>query len=346
MKVAPLCRALESRDMAYSLINTGQHYDDNMSEAFFRDFRIAPHITLNPSRVSAIKQFADIMIGLEDAWTQERPSMVVVVGDVNSTLAGALVANQLKLPLVHVEAGLRSFNRDMPEERNRVLTDRLADLLFVTMEEGIAHLEREGKTENVHLVGNIMIDTLAMFLPDVPTTDERFYFCTLHRAENIDHEERFGAILDALEEIAKDAPIYLPMHPRTEKMARAFGFRDRMDRIFKITPPLSYKDSVYRQKNAALVLTDSGGVQEETSFMGTPCLTLRTETERPITVTSGTSTIAGVTKETILQAYRDKDMEKKKTNIPLWDGHAAERIADIINSFLAVDKSGNHQTSI
>lgn len=330
MKVAPLCHELEKRGMLFNLINTGQHYDENMSDSFFRSFKIRPNITLTPSRETVVKQFADIMVGLEAAWLAEMPCLVVVVGDVNSTLAAALVANKLKIKLAHIEAGLRSFNREMPEERNRVLTDRLADLLFVTMEEGIANLKREGIEENVHLVGNLMIDTLSMFASEAPSTDERFFFCTLHRAENIDHPKRFEEILNALEEIGKDVPIYMPLHPRTKKMAESFGLMTRLERIFKLLPPLAYPDSVYYQKNAALVLTDSGGVQEETSFLGVPCLTLRTETERPITVTMGTNTIAGVTREGIIRAYREKKLERKDVAIPFWDGKSAERICDML----------------
>lgn len=338
MKVAPLCHEFEKRGVPFRLINTGQHYDESMSESFFRSFKIRPDVTLTPSRETTVKQFADIMVGLEDVWLAERPELIMVVGDVNSTLAAALVANKMKIRLAHVEAGLRSFNREMPEERNRVLTDRIADLLFVTMEEGIKHLHDEGITNGVHLVGNLMIDTLAMFASNAKSTDERFFFCTLHRAENIDRNERFTEILDALEVISKDAPIYLPLHPRTKKMAEAFGLMPRLEKIFKLLPPLGYAESVYYQKNAALVLTDSGGVQEETSYLGVPCLTLRTETERPVTVTQGTNTIAGVGRESILEAYCAKDMSHKEISIPFWDGKAAERIADIIvNERLTTD---------
>ena len=330
MKVAPLCHEFEKRGIAFRLMNTGQHYDESMSESFFRSFKITPDVTLAPSRETTVKQFADIMIGLESAWISERPSLVMVVGDVNSTLAAALVANKMKIRLAHVEAGLRSFNREMPEERNRVLTDRIADLLFVTMDEGIKHLKEEGITNGVYLVGNLMIDTLAMFAAEAKTTDEEFYFCTLHRAENIDFGDRFKEILDALEQISEDAVIYLPLHPRTKKMAETFGFMPRLEKIFKLLPPLGYAESVYYQKNAKLVLTDSGGVQEETSYLGVPCLTLRTETERPVTVTLGTNTMAGVKKVSIIAAYHAKDLTHKKISIPYWDGQAAKRITEIL----------------
>ncbi len=312
MKVAPLCHEFEKRGIDYILINTGQHFDKNMSQDFFDEFEIKPTHHLSPRRESVIKQIADIALGLEEIFLQEKPDLVMVVGDVNSTLVGAMVANKMGIKLAHVEAGLRSFNRLMPEEHNRILTDRISDMLFVTMEEGIEHLANEGITENVHLVGNIMIDTLAKFAEQVPESHEEFYFSTLHRAENIDNEEVFNEILDALEIISQDAPIYLPLHPRTQKMAEKFGMMDRLNKVFKILPPLNYKDAVYYQKNAKLVLTDSGGVQEETSYLGTPCITLRTETERPITVTQGTNVIGGITKDTILDAYKKMDRIKNR----------------------------------
>lgn len=330
MKVAPLCHELEKRGMDYTLINTGQHFDKNMSQDFFDEFNINPHYYLSPSRETVVKQLTDIMLGLEEIFIKEKSDLVMVVGDVNSTLAGALVANKMGIKLAHIEAGLRSFNRLMPEEHNRILTDRLSDLLFVTMEEGVENLAKESITENVYLVGNLMIDTLAKFAEQTPVVQEEFYFSTLHRAENIDNEEVFNEILDALEIISKDAPIYLPLHPRTQKMAEKFGLMDRLNKIFKILPPLNYKVAVYYQKNAKLVLTDSGGVQEETSYLGTPCITLRTETERPITVTQGTNVIGGITKESILEAYKQVDMNKKQISIPLWDGKTAERIVDNI----------------
>lgn len=330
MKVAPLCHEFEKRDMDYILINTGQHFDKNMSQDFFDEFNIKPNYHLSPSRESVIKQFTDIMLGLEDIFIQEKPDLVMVVGDVNSTLSGALVANKMSIKLAHIEAGLRSHNRLMPEEHNRVLTDRISDFLFVTMGEGVENLFKEGIVDNVYLVGNLMIDTLAEFSKETSLTKEVFYFATLHRAENIDNKVIFNEILDAMEEISQDAKIYLPLHPRTKKMADEFGLMDRMEKIFFLLPPLNYKDAVYYQKNAKLVLTDSGGVQEETSFLGVPCLTLRTETERPITVTMGTNTMAGITKDTILSAYKHKDLSRRDINIPLWDGKTAKRIIEVL----------------
>jgi len=330
MKVAPLCRELKKQKMAYILINTGQHFSPTMAGAFLKEFRIKPDFTLAPSRVSMVKQMADIKAGLKKIFSKTKPSLIIVVGDVNSTLAGAQVAKEMNISLAHIEAGLRSFNSKMPEEHNRIQTDRLSDLLFVTQEEGIKNLRNEGITKGVHFVGNIMIDTLKLFSGKKKKIAGKYYFCTLHRAENVDDKKVFGEIVAALEVISQDAVIYLPLHPRTKKMAKKFGLTERLNRACKILPPLSYAQSVAYQKNARLVLTDSGGVQEETSYLGVPCLTLRTETERPITVKAGTNIIGGGTKNSILKAYRRINFKKRKTNIKCWDGKTSQRIVVII----------------
>lgn len=330
MKVAPFCHELKKQGVSYFLVNTGQHFDKKMAGDFFKEFKIKPDYSLKPSKTSVVKQFANMMRGLERIFKKEKPNLVIVVGDVNSTLAGALVAREMNIKLAHIEAGLRSYNNKMSEETNRVLTDHMSDLLFVTIEEGIKNLKKEGINKGVHFVGNIMIDTVKMFLPKIKKTKEKFYFCTLHRPENVDNKKVFKEILDALEVMAKDYKIYLPLHPRTKKMAKKFGLIKRMRTIFTVLPPLSYQQSLFYQKNAQLVLTDSGGVQEETSFLGVPCLTLRTETERPVTVKLGTNTIGGVTKKSILDAYRKKDFKRKKVIIPFWDGRTAEKIIKII----------------
>ncbi|MBH41831.1 MAG: UDP-N-acetylglucosamine 2-epimerase (non-hydrolyzing) [Candidatus Magasanikbacteria bacterium] len=330
MKVAPLCKEFEKQGLDYILINTGQHFSKDMSKDFFDEFNIAPNITLEPSRNTTMSLFCDIMMGLEKVFEAEKPDLVLVVGDVNSTLAGALVANKLGIKLGHIEAGLRSFNTLMPEEHNRVLTDHISDYLFITSEDGVENLKKEGIVNNIFFVGNIMMDTLASFVNKVPSIDEEYYFCTLHRAENVDNKEVFCEILDALEEISKNNTIYLPLHPRTEKMAKQFGFTKRMESIFTLLSPLSYSDCVKYQKSAKLVLTDSGGIQEETSFLGVPCITLRSETERPVTVEVGTNSIGGVRKKTILDVYYDIDFNKKDVTIPFWDGKTAERIVGVL----------------
>ncbi|MEK7561104.1 MAG: UDP-N-acetylglucosamine 2-epimerase (non-hydrolyzing) [Patescibacteria group bacterium] len=335
MKLAPLAAALKKERLPFFIVNTGQHFDTAMAGQFFDEFGLKPDYSLKPSRASVLRQMADIILGCEKVFMRVRPAVVVVVGDVNSTLCGAIAASKLGIPVAHVEAGLRSRNSAMPEETNRILTDHISDLLFATEESGMKNLAAEGLRARSRFVGNIMIDTLAAILPDVPVSNDKFFFTTLHRAENVDEKDVFTHILDALEEIAKDAPIYLPLHPRTKKMAAAFGFEKRLKRIFTLLPPLSYRETIFYEKNARLILTDSGGIQEEASFLGVSCLTLRTETERPITVTRGTNTVAGVTKDSILAAYRRVSFRRKKCRIPLWEGKAAERIVRIIKKFLA-----------
>lgn len=334
MKVAPLVFSFQKHQVPFHLINTGQHFDASMAKNFFDEFGVQPDFTLQPSQSSVVQQLSDIMLGLEKIWTEFPPALVVVVGDVNSTLAAALVAQKMHIPVAHVEAGLRSYNKKMPEENNRILVDAISDLLFVTMEDGKQNLQKENISGKIYEVGNIMIDTLASQIREVEESSEEFYFCTLHRAENVDEKEVFEEILDALEVIAEDAKIYFPLHPRTQKKAIEFGLLERMKNIFHLLPPLSYTESLFYQKNARLVLTDSGGVQEETTYLGTPCLTLRSETERPITVSSGTNTIAGISTESILKAYKEKKKEKISVHIPLWDGMTAERITQIIKNYV------------
>ncbi len=330
MKIRPLQKELKKRGVKHFVVNTGQHFSPSMSLDLIKEFGIEINYHIEPNHDSPIKQFSDIMLGLEKIFVKENPNIVIVVGDINSTFIAALVANKMNVKLVHIEAGLRSYNKLMPEEHNRVLTDHLADLLLTTSEEAQLNLNKEGLTENIYFIGNLMIDTLVDFLPKIKENKENFYFCTLHRAENVDNPDIFKDILDALEVISKDNKIYLPLHPRTEKMAKKFGLFDRMKNIFSLLPALDYQTSLFYQKNAKLVLTDSGGIQEESSYLGVPCLTLRKETERPITVEYGTNKIAGVSKDSILNAYGQIDWQKKNISIPLWDGKAAERAIDIL----------------
>jgi UDP-N-acetylglucosamine 2-epimerase (non-hydrolysing) len=332
IKIAPLVREFNRQKISHFIVNTGQHFDKNMAGNFFKEFDLKPDYHLQPDKKTVVSQFADIMKKLEEIFQKEKPFLIIVVGDVNSTLAASLVANKMNIKLAHVEAGLRSFNYKMPEETNRVLTDRISDLLFVTDPEGLINLKKEGITKNIFFVGNIMIDTLKMFLPKVIKTDENFYYCTLHRAENVDDKKIFSEILSAMEVISKKAKIYLPLHPRTKIMAEKYGLAKKMKKIFHLLPPLGYVDSLYYLANAKLVLTDSGGLQEETSYLGVPCLTLRTETERPITVKSGTNTIAGVSTKSIIKAYNSKILKNKKSKIKFWNGKTARRIVNILKN--------------
>jgi UDP-N-acetylglucosamine 2-epimerase (non-hydrolysing) len=336
IKVAPLINELKKHKIDYFLVNTGQHFSKNLAQVFLREFKLKPKYTLKPSHISVSRQITDIKKGIKKVFKKEEPRIVIVVGDVNSTLAAAEVAHKMNIPLAHIEAGLRSNNFKMPEEHNRIKTDKLSDFLFVTQEDAMKNLKKERINRNVHFVGNIIIDTLKLFTKRSKriTKQDTYYFCTLHRAENVDNKKVFKEIISALEVIAKDAPIYLPLHPRTKKMAQKFGLMGQLKRACRITKVLTYAQSVSYQKYAKLVLTDSGGVQEETSFLGIPCITLRTETERPITVTRGTNVIGGITKKSILKAYKSANFKKKKTNIKYWDGNAAKRIVSVLKKEL------------
>lgn len=332
MKILPLAKELRFEKIPFFIINTGQHFSREMSDKLLLEFGLRPKYNLKPSPKSVVVQIADILAGLDGIFKKEKPGLVIVVGDVNSTLAGALAANKLKIKLVHIESGLRSNNYKMPEEYNRKITDHLADILFATSKNDIENLKKEKAAGKIYHVGNIMIDTLKYHLNKLPrrTIKEKYYFCTLHRAENVDDPEVLRNILDALKKIAKDAPIFLPLHPRMEKMARKFGYYKDLKSIFKLLPPLGYRETITFQRNARLILTDSGGIQEEASFLGIPCLTLRTETERPITIEAGTNTLAGVSRNSILNAYKNKKLERRKVKIPLWDGQTAKRIVKIL----------------
>lgn len=331
MKATPLVRAFRSRKVPYHLIHTGQHYDTNMATRFFQEFRVRPDTRFTLTSSTSAAQLAEIVSKLETVFLRLRPRMVVVFGDVTSTLAGALTAERMHIPVAHVEAGLRSYNNLMPEEANRRLTDHCASLLFAPSREDRERLHGEGIRKGVHVVGNIMIDLLAQEAKQVEAKKESYYFATLHRAENVDRKEVLAELIHTLETIGKDAPIYLPLHPRTAKMAKKHGLLKRLSSAAHLLPPLSYHDSVAYQKSARLVLTDSGGIQEESSFLGVPCLTLRTETERPITVSKGTNVVGGIKYASIMRAYRSlHPLKRRTTNIPLWDGKTAERIADIL----------------
>lgn len=332
VKIAPLAAELKKTQTPYFIVNTGQHFSREMSKDFLKELSVIPDYKLRPSQATSLTQFSQILIGLEKVFNKEKPSLVIVVGDVNSTLAGALSAKKLNIKLAHIEAGLRSYNQKMPEEYNRVLTDHLADILFASSKNDIENLKRENLTGKVYLVGNIMIDALATFNKTPLPNNEKgeFYFCTLHRAENVDDRKVFSEILDALEIISADCRIYLPLHPRTKERVQQFGLAKKIKQIFTLLPSIGYRQSISFQKNAKLILTDSGGVQEEASYLGTPCLTLRTETERPVTIDFGTNTLAGVTKQSILKAYRQKPLKKMTSKIPFWDGKTSSRIVKVL----------------
>lgn len=343
MKIAPLMRAFAARpEITARLIHTGQHYDDTMSQTFFDDLHLPrPDVNLEVGSASHAVQTALIMQRFEPIVIAERPDAVLVVGDVNSTIACGLVAAKLQVPLVHVEAGLRSFDRTMPEEINRILTDTISDLLFVTEPSGVENLRREGiAEEKIHLVGNVMIDTLlahrqladkSAVLDQLGLTPGRYGVVTLHRPANVDDPAVFGGICDALDEIQHTLMLVFPVHPRTRGNLERNGLLARLQAMpgVRLTEPLGYLDFLKLMTTAATVLTDSGGIQEETTVLGVPCLTLRENTERPITITQGTNQLVGLDPGRILAGYQRIREGRITHRIPeLWDGRAAERIAD------------------
>jgi UDP-N-acetylglucosamine 2-epimerase (non-hydrolysing) len=338
MKVAPVMSALKHYSkIKQTLIHTGQHYDTNMSDVFFQQLEIpAPDVNLGVGSGSHARQTADIMTRFEPVVVERMPDMVLVYGDVNSTVAAALVCSKLLIQVGHVEAGLRSRDRSMPEEINRLLTDQLADLLFTPSADGNENLEHEGILgSKVHLVGNVMIDSLVRLLPaameqKMNGLPERYVLVTLHRAANVDDDRTLKGILECLLELNSQLKVVFPVHPRTRKRIADFGFdASQLD----LREPLPYIDFLALQRRATAVVTDSGGIQEETTYLKVPCLTLRNNTERPVTVTLGTNVLVGQN-GTTLRAELAKILEgkQKPSSVPpLWDGHAGERIAEILS---------------
>ncbi len=341
MNIVPIVDALERDGRAETLlVHTGQHYDQKMSRSFFHELGIRkPDVNLDVGSNTHAVQTADVMTRLEPICIERSPSWVVVVGDVNSTVAAALVAAKLGIKIAHVEAGLRSFDRSMPEEINRLVTDALSDLLFVTEPAGVENLRREGIADGkVHLIGNVMIDTLlrnreraeqSNVVNALRLKTRPYSVLTLHRPSNVDAADMLLGILSALEQICAELPIVMPAHPRTTHCLERLGLLSRVRQItgFRMIGPLGYLDFVKLMADSALVLTDSGGIQEETTVLGVPCLTLRENTERPITLTHGTNTLAGTTTDAILAAYRAVRSDPPRVPEPpkLWDGKAAER---------------------
>lgn len=338
MKAAPVMRALAQRPaLRQILVHTGQHYDQNMSDVFFRELEIdEPDFNLAVGSGTHAAQTGQIMIRIESVLQEARPDLVLVYGDVNSTIAAALVCSKLGIPVAHVEAGLRSFDRRMPEEINRLLTDQIADLLFTPSRDGDENLLREGiPGDRIRFVGNVMIDTLVRLLPKAADSvtqnlPARYALVTLHRPANVDDPSTLAEILTVLSEISRELPIIFPIHPRTRERIAQIAFAPNAN--FQFWPPQSYLQFLGLQQRATLVITDSGGIQEETTFLQVPCLTLRESTERPVTVTLGTNILLGHDLErlrfevsAILQGRR-----KPGSIPPLWDGKAAERIADVI----------------
>lgn len=342
MKIAPLMWELNRRrDVLACLVHTGQHYDERMSQLFFDQLRIPkPDFNLQVGSASHAVQTAEVMKRFEPIVIEQRPDAVIVVGDVNSTLACALTAVKLGVRVAHIEAGLRSFDRSMPEEINRIVTDSISDWLFVSERSGVEHLHKEGiAPERIHFVGNAMIDTLLACREQSESSDileqlqiaaGGYAVLTLHRPANVDDPTVFAGLLSAIERLQRELPVIFPVHPRTRN-ALTERVRQRMPNL-KLTDPLGYIDFLKLLSNARVVLTDSGGIQEETTVLGIPCLTLRTNTERPATVEQGTNVLVGLDPARIIEAGLAAISSGSKTGrVPdRWDGHAAERIVDVL----------------
>ena len=346
IKIAPLMRVFHAHpEIEPLLVHTGQHYDERMSDLFFRELEIPmPDVNLAIGSGSHAVQTAEMMKAFELVVLEQSPDVVLVVGDVNSTIASGLVAVKLGVKLAHVEAGLRSNDRSMPEEINRVLTDAIADLLFCSEKSGVENLRHEGiPPDKIFFVGNVMIDTLLRFrgraensqiLKRYRLRPREYAIMTLHRPSNVDDRHDFSRILDALRVIQEDIPIIFPLHPRTRRKLREMGLEIDPARTARLRTiePVGYVDFLQLMAQARIVLTDSGGIQEETTVLGVPCLTLRNNTERPVTVEIGSNQLVGTRTEDILAGYwRAVNSETDSpTTPPLWDGHAAERIVEVL----------------
>lgn len=344
MKAAPVIRALETHAVPQTVVHTGQHYDERMSDVFFRQLDLpTPDVNLGVGSGSHGAQTGALLEGLERCFVDLEPRLVVVYGDVNSTLAAALAATKLHVRVAHVEAGLRSFDASMPEEVNRRVTDVLSDLLFVTSPEGLAHLAAEGvPAGRMHFVGNTMIDTLlrcrdrfdASAFRRALAIDGPYGIVTMHRPANVDDPAAAGALVAALDEAAALLPLVVPLHPRGRATLEAAGLRS--DGPIRVIEPLGYVEFLSGVGGAAAVITDSGGIQEETTILGVPCITVRPNTERPVTITHGTNQLS--TPEEVAKRLADvvgPDWQPPSDTPPLWDGRAGERIARVVAADVA-----------
>jgi len=346
MKIAPIQRVMQkSAYIKPFLVHTGQHYDEKMSKLFFTDLELPePDVYLNIGSGSHAIQTAKIMIEFEKVLEKEKPDLILVVGDVNSTAACSLVASKMGVKIGHVEAGLRSFDRDMPEEINRIVTDSISDYLFVTEQSGLENLKNEGIPDSkVFFTGHVMIDSLIYFLEKAKKSDildkmqlngTPYVLVTLHRPSNVDVKENLEKLLDAFEVVGQNLKIVFPIHPRTKKMIDNFALDQKVksNKNLILTDPIGYLDFMKLMHNSKLCLTDSGGIQEETTYLGIPCITMRENTERPITVDIGTNVIVGSNTDLIIQETEKILQGKQKIGkIPeLWDGRAAERIVEVL----------------
>jgi UDP-N-acetylglucosamine 2-epimerase (non-hydrolysing) len=347
IKIAPLIEQMDqSTKINYSLIHTGQHYDENMNQIFFDQLGIpSPNLNLGVKGGSSVKQVSQILENIEPVLLQEKPHAILVVGDVNSTLACSMAAAYHNIKVIHVEAGLRSFDLSMPEEINRVLTDKISDLLFVTEESGMKNLAKEGiDPQKIHFVGNVMIDTLlkhkkfaednSRILDRLGLKSQKYSVVTLHRPSNVDQKAVLQDVLESLAVLAREIPVVFPIHPRTEKRIKEFKL-GQFTKDLILIPPTSYLNMIQLISNSKMVLTDSGGVQEETTILNIPCLTLRKNTERPVTLEKGTNILVGTKPNDILKAAKNIKVNRggKGSHPELWDGLAAKRIVEVLENW-------------
>ena len=353
MKVAPLHRVMKQQGFESLIVHTGQHYDERMSDIFFQQLEMPkPDVYLDVGSDTHARQTARIMTAFESVVQEEQPDLVVVVGDVNSTVACSLVATKMHVPVAHVEAGLRSGDRQMPEEVNRIVTDNISDYLYVTEESGVANLRKEGvPEEKIAFVGNVMIDALVAFrekaartsiLEDLSIEPGGYVVMTMHRPSNVDNREGITALLDIIRAVTARIPVVFPMHPRTRNRFEEFDLADQIRDLENliVLDPLGYLEFLHLMEHAHIMVTDSGGVQEETTFLQVPCLTLRENTERPITVEQGTNELLALDPDIVIRRIRDISGSQRPDGQipPLWDGKASERIVQHLEQSLLVSQ--------
>lgn len=347
IKVTQLEKYFSLCGISHKIVHTGQHYDAKMSDVFFEELGIkTPDVYFKLTPTSQVGIISQIMLQMEAYFLKESPDLVLVPGDVNSSMACAVVASRLGIPVGHIESGLRSYDKTMPEEVNRIIIDDISDLFFVTEPSGVDNLIKEGKDpKKINYVGNTMIDSLVAFLPEIEQSkigDEHglssddFVLATFHRPHNVDNEANLSVIVDLLNSVSKEKKVVFPIHPRTRKKLEEFSLAKKLSSDVLLVPPLGYFDFIYLIKNSSVCVTDSGGIQEETTYLQTPCLTVRPNTERPITITKGTNTLVELDIDQIMPYIKEIIRgEYKKGEIPeLWDGKASERIVKEISSYL------------
>ncbi len=360
MKVAPIHDELTKHDrFASRIVHTGQHYDEEMSDIFFDQLGLPrPDEYLGVGSGDHADQTAEIMKAFKTVVETEAPDLVVVVGDVNSTVACSLVATKRQIPVAHVEAGLRSGDRTMPEEVNRIVTDRIAELLFVTEQSGVDNLRSEGVSDDkVAFVGNVMIDALVRFrekaaqtpiVDDLGLEEGHYVVMTMHRPSNVDEKEQLEVVLQTIQQICEDRPLVFPMHPRTEARIEEFGLEEELGRIdgLQVLPPQGYLEFLALMDQAGAVVTDSGGIQEETTFLGVPCITLRPNTERPVTIREGTNELMDLAPDAVSRRVTERMGQRINGQTPeLWDGRTAERIVEHIDSRFHPHAVSSHEES-